>query len=301
MISQDVIIQICVDNLGKPPEQLERCSNGYGNYVYIVKYSATNYILRCSPERNAYTETIYWLQALSKIDIPIPQIVSHGQFEGFSYLILTYLEGNDIGDVYLSLSSCEKKLIAKELVSIQKKVSSLSLSPGSNWSWYKFIYELLDRAEARIAQNGFFDIAKVKALRNDICKLAHYFSEIKPIPYLDDISTKNLLIHNGRISGIIDIDEMGFGDSLSYVALTYMALLNLEYDTDYIGYILSEMVLDADAERAFIFYTLIYCVDFMGERGMCFTDKQIEVSPAVINRLNCIYEQLWNKWNRLNL
>lgn len=41
----------------------------------------------------------------------------------------------------------------------------------------------------------------------------------------DDISSKNLLMNNGKISGIIDIDWMGIGDKLTYVALTNMALL----------------------------------------------------------------------------
>lgn len=41
--------------------------------------------------------------------------------------------------------------------------------------------------------------------------------------------------------GIIDIDQMGIGDKLMYVALTNMALLNMEYDTDYVKCILKEM------------------------------------------------------------
>ncbi len=42
-----------------------------------------------------------------------------------------------------------------------------------------------------------------------------------------------------------------------------------------------------------MFYTLMYCVDFMGERGMQFTDKTIEVNEQIINRLNNIYDMLW--------
>ena len=104
------------------------------------------------------------------------------------------------------------------------------------------------------------------------------------------ISSKNLLIHNGRISGIIDIDWMGAGDKLTYVALTNMALLNMEYDTDYVTYILDEMQVGDAEKRAFLFYTWMYCVDFMGERGMQFMDKTVEINKAVIDRLNRIYD-----------
>lgn len=42
-------------------------------------------------------------------------------------------------------------------------------------------------------------------------ELAAYFARVEPVAYLDDISTKNLLIHEGRVSGVIDIDWMGVG------------------------------------------------------------------------------------------
>ena len=37
------------------------------------------------------------------------------------------------------------------------------------------------------------------------------------MPYLDDVTTKNLLVKDGHISGIIDVDWIGMGDQLSYV------------------------------------------------------------------------------------
>ena len=40
----------------------------------------------------------------------------------------------------------------------------------------------------------------------------------------------------------------------------------------------------------------MYCVDFMGERGMQFGDKKIEVNEQVIHRLNEIYDGLWEEF-----
>lgn len=104
------------------------------------------------------------------------------------------------------------------------------------------------------------------------------------------------MIYRGRISGIIDIDWMGMGDKLTYVALTNMALLNLGYDTDYVKYILEEMQVSDVQRKAFLFYTIMYCVDFMGERGMQFMDKTIEVNGQIVDRLNKIYDTLWYEW-----
>ena len=60
---------------------------------------------------------------------------------------------------------------------------------------------------------------------------------------------------------------MGIGDKLTFVALTNIALLNMECDTDYVDYILEEMQLNETEKKAFFFYSLLYCVDFMGERA----------------------------------
>lgn len=83
---------------------------------------------------------------------------------------------------------------------------------------------------------------------------------------------------------------------MTYVALTNMALLNLGYDTDYVKYILEEMQVSDVQRKAFLFYTIMYCVDFMGERGMQFMDKTIEVNGQIVDRLNKIYDTLWYEW-----
>ena len=87
---------------------------------------------------------------------------------------------------------------------------------------------------------------------------------VRPIPYLDDISTNNLLIYEGKLSGVIDIDWMGFGDMLTFAAMTKVALLNMDLDIKYVDYLLDEFHPNAIEYRAFVFYCLMYCVDFMG-------------------------------------
>lgn len=39
-------------------------------------------------------------------------------------------------------------------------------------------------------------------------------------------------------------------------------------------------------------YILMYCVDFMGERGMCFMERTVEVNQQVVGRPNRIYDLL---------
>ena len=226
-------------------------------------------------------------------------------FEGYEYLILTYFEGRDIGSVYADLTDAEKREIAKTVVEIQNRVSALTLERlPADWSWKEvFVDDMLTREKERIIANGcYFEPEKVDRLM-EVSKrpeLAEYFETIKPTPYLDDISTKNLLIHEGRVTGVIDIDWMGEGDKLTYVAMTKMALMNMGCDTDYVTYLLNEMQLTEIEKKAFAFYTLLYCVDFMGERGMWFMDKQVPVSDEIVETMNGIYEKLWEEYRKLD-
>lgn len=299
-MNEKMISKLCLDYFAEEQQKVERCAVGQGNYVYIVECNGTKSVVRCSSENGAYDNSVSWLKKLAVIDVPVPKVIAKGKYDEYEYLILSYIEGKDIGIVYEQLTDEEKRAIAKEIVHIQNRVAAMKLEDvETDWSWFAFVNYMLERAEERIVENEYFDIGKVEQLRNQMGQLEEYFTSIKPVAYLDDISSKNLLIHNGRISGIIDIDWIGIGDKLTFAALTYMALLNLEYDTDYVKYILEEMQISGVERKAFLFYTLMYCVDFMGERGMHFMDKKIDVDEQIIDRLNGIYDKLWYEWQAL--
>ena len=283
--------------LNEETQDIKRCAVGIGNQVYIVECENGRYIFRCSIEKDAYKDTVYWLKKLVDLGIPVPKVLFCGEYESYAFLILDYIEGNDIGMVYENLTTAEKRQIAKEVIQIQRQVSALPLDKEMpQWTWYDFLNEMLDRAEIRIVQNGYFDKKSVVELRKQIPLLNDYFLGIKPIAYLDDISTKNLLIHNGKLAGIIDVDWMGIGDNLTFIAMTYVALRNMGCKTDYVDFLLEERGINEIEYKAFLFYCLLFCVDFMGERGMQFGDKTVEVNENVVKRFNALYEELWDRW-----
>ncbi|MBD5495540.1 MAG: aminoglycoside phosphotransferase family protein [Lachnospiraceae bacterium] len=294
-------LEIFEKNVSMKICKIERCRVGHGNYVYIISGDMDKYVIRCSEEDNAYIDTIYWLKKLNKVNIPVPEIIAYGKYQNYNYIILSYMAGEDLGIVYPTLSNDEKRIIAREVVRIQTKVATIELEDiEADWTWNTFIVDMLERAKERIAMNGYFDINKVEQIWKMSEALQDYFNKVKPIAYLDDISTKNLLIENGRISGVIDLDWIGVGDKLTYAALTNVALLNMDYDTDYVEFLLEEMNVNQVEKKAFIYYSLLFCVDFMGERGMQFGDKRIDVNDMIISRLNEIYDKLIIEWNRLN-
>lgn len=290
-------ILVFENNMKMRVVQIERCGVGIANYVFIVSTASEKYILRCSKDLDAYQDTVYWLRKLSVCEIPIPTVLMEGTYMDFSFLILSYIPGDDIGNVYSKLTDGEKKQIAKELVEIQRKVSEMDIETDAGWRWNGFITEMLDRAQERIRRNHYFDVQKVYIIKDLQHEIQEYLDKVQPIPYLDDVSTKNLLIYEGKLSGIIDIDWMGLGDMLTFVAMTKVALLNMDMDTKYIDDLLDEIHPSFMEYKAFIFYCLIFCVDFMGERGMQFLDKTIPVNERIIERLNGIFDLFMEEWS----
>lgn len=293
----ETVTKICNRHFGAEPQSVSRCLVGHGNYVSIVECAGGKYVVRCSEEDDAYEFALEWLPRLSEAGIPVPRIIANGR-DACEYIILSYIEGRDLGEVYPMLDDRQKRGIAAKVAEIQRRAATVCAEVSDGWRWSAFVEEMLDRAEQRIRANGYFDAGKVDMLREQMAVLSGYFDNVQPAVYLDDISTKNLLVHNGEVTGVIDVDWIEKGDRLTFAAMTYVALLNMDCDTDYVDYLLDELKVDEMGMLAFRFYSLMYCTDFMGERGMRFGDKQIPVDDRVIERLNNIFDRLWQEWEQ---
>lgn len=286
---------ICVKLFGCAPERAELATVGMVNTVYIAEIGRKKFVIRLNSEKGAYAESTRLLEAAGKLGLPVPRVIGSGSEQGYEYLAMSFLRGRDLGIVYHELDRESKREIAAELVRIQQLAELLPVK-RSGGKWYNFIFETLDTAGQRIIAGGYFDAEKVSRVKEAARQMEGYFNSLHPAAYLDDISTKNLLIESGHVSGVVDIDEIGFGDKLTYVALMRTALLNMGLDDDICGDILNEMNADAVMRRAELFYCLMYCVDFMGERGMTFNGRMVDVDSETIDRLNGIFDGMWDRW-----
>lgn len=311
---ETVIQEILTENNIEIPNRIERCSIGHGNYVFILDYIQNKKIIRINDEGNLYSEYDnykYWVSKLKAIDIPVPNIISIGKYKSYNYIILDYIEGKDLGDVYTLLTEEQKINIAKKIITIQTKVQNNLLQNKQYGSVYKYndntgfdtwkdyILDSLENSKQNIKINKIFDESKADKLIELMEKYNEYFDKVEPKAFLDDVSNKNLIIHNGDISGIIDLDWMGFGDLLLFVGYNNMALLDMEVDTNYIDYMIRELNLNDFQKQIVLFYTLVFCVDFMSEKGQTFQDKKIYVDEKIINKLNRIYNEIINKIKKI--
>jgi len=120
-----------------------------------------------------------------------------------------------------------------------------------------------------------------------------YLQNVELLAFLDDTTTKNVLIQDGKLAGIVDVDQICYGDSLLVIGLTNMALLGMKADTKYIDFWLDELNATPIQRKIVIFYTLLFCIDFMGEQGMKFDNgKVISIDDEKIVLLKSTYNKL---------
>jgi aminoglycoside phosphotransferase (APT) family kinase protein len=296
--------------LDEPVLSVSRFPAGACHFVYdVVTESGRNVVARIArPENRHYLAgAIYWYNFLKPKGLPLPTIIHHdleAAVSPFPYLILERLPGDDLGMVYPRLSIVDKKALAREITRLQATIGSLPLGGGFGFvdsydsdsfhpTWVDVLYGLLERSRRRIQSVGIMDVRNVGRVATKSDQYASYFSQIAPRCFLDDLTTRNVIIHDGRLSGIVDVDFVCFGDSLLTTALTQMSLINMQADLDYIDYLCEAAAVTEQQREVLVFYTALFCVDFMGELGHKFNKERFEpVDNESIRWLNHSLDEL---------
>lgn len=295
--------------LKQPVRSISRFQTGMAHLVYdIVTADGRPVVARLAQLGQEATlhGAVFWSEKLRPLGVPLPELLAHDLTQkhfSHAYLLLERLPGRDLGDVYPTLTPNQKRELAGEIARNQQIVNSLPAGPGYGFattyqanlkaSWGEVVLSSLDRSRSWIEQGNVFKIELVDRVQTRLARFEPYFASIPPKPFLDDTTTKNVIIDRGKLSGIVDVDMVCFGDPLFTVALTRMALLSLDYDLDYIEYWCNHLNLSALQRQVLSGYTALFCVSFMGEIGQKFNrDEPIPAESSKIERFYSILDRL---------
>ncbi len=138
----------------------------------------------------------------------------------------------------------------------------------------------IPESRARIEATRQVGTDPVDRVQRQARRFAAYLDSVRPTPFLDDTTTKNVIVHQGRLSGIVDVDWVCFGDPLFTVALTRTALLSMGESLDYTDYWCELLELTPEQHEIIRFNTALFCVDFMSELGQRFNQAPVPPLPA---------------------
>ncbi|MCE3044677.1 phosphotransferase [Legionella sp. 16cNR16C] len=282
-----------------------RLATGDQHFVYAVKTSNSEYVLRMTKQTNRkhFISAVYWQEKLIPLGVPLAQFICcdlDGKYSSFPALLMMRLPGDDLCNVYPELSNSDKKNLAQEMVAIQN--CTKALPEGSSFgitqsyeertgfqSWYDFLIQRLHLFKDIISKQNIFDAVSVSKAISIATRMKKDFLAIKATPFLWDASERNVLVHQGKISGIVDVDEVCFGDPLFVLGLTYSALENDGHDTLYTDYWANALELEKKAKRRLEFYRLFYTIVFMRKHSMTTANNQKIVFH--VDRLKNMFEQ----------
>jgi aminoglycoside phosphotransferase (APT) family kinase protein len=296
--------------LGLEPVEVRRFLTGLCHYVFSVTTSdGRKCVVRiATPQtKRLLAGGVYWNDLLRPLGVPLPRIVATSlepsEIE-FPFVVLEQLAGTDLSEIYQTLTSSEKLEIVSEVVRIREKVSVLPEAGGFGFAysyeespayrtWEGAVLAILERAQQRMSNFGHPGGSYVERARRILSRYGAYFGSVRPVPFLDDTTTKNVLVEQGRLTGVVDVDQLCFGDPLLTVGLTQTALLANGLDVDYVQHWMNLLRLNKQLRQVVDAYSLLFCVDFMSELGQRFNkENQPEIDAEKFVRLKSVFETL---------
>ena len=263
---------------------ISRMATGDANFVYAAKTSAEEYIIRMTDvsHHHKFQAAVAWQNTLLPLGVPLAKFIRFdldGTYSPYPALLMIRLPGDDLINVYSRLTDADKRNLACEMVSIQALCSTLPDGQGygildsyddmtAERSWYEFLLRRLELYKEHIRSNAVFNPDMVTEAMRIVNDMKDNFSVIRPRPFLWDASERNVLVHHGKIAGIVDVDEICFGDPLLVIALTSTCLELEGFDTIYTDYWAEALDLDQPAQARLNFYRLFYAIAFMRKHAM---------------------------------
>ena len=289
---------------GRKPQRIRRFAMGIGHWVYEVRDSGgREFVVRVgSPDQcEDFAGAVHWSRLLRPIGVPLPSLLATGTYNHFPYMVLERLAGEDLALVYDNLELEQKKTIATQIFGVQRLVASLGEGRGYGYvrlpdapcrpSWRDVIADSIRRSRSRLESANWLNSRAVEQVSRNVGRLDNYFSRVRPVPFLDDTTTKNVLVDCGRLTGIVDVDWICFGDPLLTVALTRTSLLSSGRDLFYTDHWCELFKPSLEQQAAIRFYTALFFLDFMSELGHRFNRDTPTVTVAEVERLEVLLEE----------
>lgn len=311
---EKIAVDIVTAMTGERVSAVERMTTGNQNYVYAVTTENDSYVIRLTtPEfKKRFIAALHWQNKLLPLGVPLAKFIGHdleNRYAPFPSLLMKRLQGTDIGKTLDTLTREQTKALALEMAVIHQATRVLPEGAGFGYaasyemppphpSWYALLMKDLHVAINRIRQSDISDqtvIAKTLIIAE---KLQPHLLTIRPQAFMPDTTVKNVMVQEGRLTGIVDVDDLCFGDPLFVLSLTYAGSEIDGHNTLYADCWAECLNLDVQALIRLEFYRLLHTVWFMGENSLVSkngfqlnfdTDRLNDMYETSLSRLKNLY------------
>jgi hypothetical protein len=223
--------------------------------------------------------------------IKVPDILAEDyskQFIPYAYQILTKIEGRDISYVIDTLSDGQLRAIAGEVSRVFRQLRDVPTNGrfGVLWgddrdlvnSWTLYIRKMSHVVAGWGTQTGVYDENLDRLLKWINEEYKAYFDGVRSILYFGDICGKNVMIHEGRFNGLVDLDALAQGDYLEAIGRIKASWYGTHHGNVYTEALMDEEGLNYEHRKIVTMYALLNRLFWACENGVQFNSN---TSPEV--------------------
>jgi Ser/Thr protein kinase RdoA (MazF antagonist) len=289
--------------VGYAPISVRRFTSGLAHYVFDVAFADRPPIVVRIGDASAQASlagALYLSGFLRPRGVPLPAILANDAKAQFPWIAMERLPGADLGGVIAGLSLTQLNRIASEVARAQAIAAQTGSAGRYGYAimpdeaphpaWSRVLEDNLSRSHARLESSRLFDAGLVDIIRGKLAIMRGQIDAIEATPFLHDTTTKNVIIApDGKFSGIVDVDDLCFGDARYPAALTLAALIAHGGPVDYVSAWMREAQHKNDS--IFQLYVAVFLLDLMAEHGHAFNGNQRPSTPRARAALQCAFEE----------
>lgn len=282
----------------EPRQLLRQSLTQSGNAVFqAILPDGKSAALRISPRPRTFAYTQHNLMALTQLGMPVQKVLAAGPTDaGGSFVILNWIAGKDLLYELPQLQPRQMAALARTVVDVQKRVGTLPQSKGFGWApiarhaatptWSAIFGPAPTAEEPPDPHAAPIDRLRSR-LRGVRRSLEPYFATVRPICFLDDLTTKNAIIENGELRGIIDVDFVCYGDPLMSVGTT---LASIATEVGEAGNLYADELVrcwdpSPQARRAIGFYAALWVVGLLVAADTAADASKVDALTLIADRM----------------
>lgn len=277
--------------IGSAPVAVRRFTTGARHYVFDLRFTDRSPVVLRIGDPTAQGEiagAVYLSGLLRPRGVPLPAILAEDIDTEFPWLLLERFPGTDLGAVISGLSEGQLDSIAARVAHAQAITAKTESSGRYGYAarpeqaphdaWSQVLDANLARSRQRIESAGLFDPKLVDVVAAEVTAARRAIDRIKATPFLHDTTTKNVIVTlEGEFSGIVDVDDLCFGDGRSPSGPNAGLPRSLWRPVHYVSSWLRHAQ-HAD-DRIFRLYVNLFLLDFISEHGQVFNGNQSPSTP----------------------
>ncbi|MFJ2195345.1 phosphotransferase family protein [Streptomyces violaceusniger] len=256
-----------------------RIPMGRSHFVFTVQLASGGRVIARITRHDrveCFAGFAYWRRQLATVGVPVPRVL-HMDLSGtvlpWPIMFLEQAPGIDLCNVYADLTEAEKRGVADDLLDIQHRTRGLPPGPGYGGiasygdlrchpHWSDVLWEYFTGAVDQLAPLQR-QAPAIGQIRRTIHELGPEFDGIDPLPYLIDATHQNVLVEGGKVTAIVDLDEVGFGDALYPLGVARAGLLARGPEADCIERVAAPLCVGPIRRRVFDLYSAIACLKML--------------------------------------